>query len=371
MTQETQDDRKVDPLEETPSSVSRRGIMTAGMVAGGAAALGGASLPLFGPAAMADVGIGSSRKIMWVTHSQAEWNLPLDVGFSDFCEQSGWTYQKIGVPGGAWTVEDNVNGVKLAIQAKPDVLVGTVIDPAMEEIYVEAEEAGILVLINNSHIADIQARHVNWGFIGASGHAQGLIVGRKLIPTLIAKGVTGGVLSFGNTEPGHAVLEDRRRGVADAAQEFNDSQGTSFEVREFADMAHDMAQSVPLYSSVMRGLGDELAAFTASGYTSMIAAFRMLEQTGSMPGDIPVAGPDTGPDIIEGIEKGFIQFAVEQELYNQGYLPGAVGWARLERGNLPPIMNTGTAVVTPENLELFSWRSEVAFERAEELGLRI
>ena len=369
----SQDKHKTDEVEETSQDgISRRGLLKAGMMAaGGAAALSGASMPFFSGAAKAEVGLGPPRKIMWVTHSQAEWNLPLDVGFSDFCAQAGWEYQKIGVPGGAWTVEDNVNGVKLAIQAKPDVLVGTVIDPAMEAIYEEAEAAGILILINNSHIPDVQARHVNWGFIGASGHAQGLIVGRKLIPDLIARGRTGGKLMFGNTEPGHAVLEDRRRGVADAAQEFNDSQGTTFEVEEFADFAHDMAQSVPLYSTVMRRLGDDLAAFTVSGYTSMVAAFRMLEQAGVPPGEIPVAGPDMGPDIVEGIEKGYIPYSVGQELYNQGYLPGAVGWARLERGNLPPIMNTGTAVVTPENLELFSWRTEVAFARSEELGLKI
>ena len=242
----SQDKHKTDEVEETSQDgISRRGLLKAGMMAaGGAAALSGASMPFFSGAAKAEVGLGPPRKIMWVTHSQAEWNLPLDVGFSDFCAQAGWEYQKIGVPGGAWTVEDNVNGVKLAIQAKPDVLVGTVIDPAMEAIYEEAEAAGILILINNSHIPDVQARHVNWGFIGASGHAQGLIVGRKLIPDLIARGRTGGKLMFGNTEPGHAVLEDRRRGVADAAQEFNDSQGTTFEVEEFADFAHDMAQSV-------------------------------------------------------------------------------------------------------------------------------
>ena len=95
-----------------------------------------------------------------------------------------------------------------------------------------------------------------------------------------------------------------------------------------------------------------------------------LEQAGVEPGKIPVAGPDTGPDIIGGIERGYIAFAVEQELYNQGHLPGAVGWSRLERGNLPPIMNTGTAVVTKENLELFRWRTEIEVARSEELGLQ-
>jgi ABC-type sugar transport system substrate-binding protein len=364
-------DHETKSVEETsPAGVSRRDIMKTGMIAGGAAVLGGASLPLFTQAAMAEVGLGPPRKIIWVTHSQAEWNRALDVGFTDFGKQSGWEYQKIGVPGGSWTVEDNVNRVKLGIQAKPDVLVGTVIDFAMEDIYVEAEEAGILVVINNSHIDEIQARHVNWGFVGASGHAQGLIVGRKLIPILMEKGKTGGVLVYGNTEPGHAVLTARRDGIAAAAKEFNERDGTSFEVQEFYDQGHDMALSVPLYSTKMRGLGDDLAAFTPSGYTSMIAAFRMLEQNGVEPGEIAIAGPDTGPDIIEGIEKGYIQFAVEQELGNQGYLPGPIAWSRLERGNMLPIMNTGTAVVTKENLELFSWRSEVVVTRSKELGLQ-
>jgi hypothetical protein len=31
-------------------------------------------------------------------------------------------------------------------------------------------------------------------------------------------------------------------------------------------------------------------------------------------------GIDTGPDINEGTEKGYIQLAVEQELYKQDYL---------------------------------------------------
>ena len=369
----TKEADRTDEVEETSQDgISRRGLLKAGMMAaGGAAALSGASLPLVSSGAKAEVGLGPARKIIWVTHHVGEWNIALEVGFLDFCGQAGWTFQKIGVPGGAWSAEENVNRIKQAIQAKPDVIVAPILDLAVEEVLIEAEEAGILVLVNNTHIDEVRDRHVNWGYVGATGHAQGLIIGRTLIPDLIKSGVTGGVLAFGNHAPASPFLTARKQGIADAAEESNERDGTSFVVEEFLDHADDMAQSIPLYSTKMRGLGDDLAAFTASGYQSMVAAFRMLEQAGKAPGEIPVAGPDTGPDIIEGIERGYIAFAVEQELYNQGYLPGPVAWARLERGNLPPIMNTGTAVVSKDNLDLFSWRSQTILARSVELGLRL
>ena len=258
--------------EKSSDGVSRRDVMKTGMIAGGAAALGAASVPLFAPAAMAEVGLGPPRKIIWVTHQIGEWNIALETGFTDFGEKAGWTFQKIGVPGGAWSAEENVNRVKQAIQIKPDVIVAPILDLAMEPVLEEAEEAGILVLVNNTIIEEVQARHVHWGYVGATGHAQGLIIGRTLIPDLIKKGRKGGVLSFGNHAPASPFLVARREGVADAAAEANEREGTNFVVEEFLDHADDMAQSVPLYSTKMRGLGDDLAAFTPSGYQSMVAA---------------------------------------------------------------------------------------------------
>ena len=247
----TKEADRTDEVEETSQDgISRRGLLKAGMMAaGGAAALSGASLPLVSSAAKAEVGLGPARKIIWVTHHVGEWNIALEVGFLDFCGQAGWTFQKIGVPGGAWSAEENVNRIKQAIQAKPDVIVAPILDLAVEEVLIEAEEAGILVLVNNTHIDEVRDRHVNWGYVGATGHAQGLIIGRTLIPDLIKSGVTGGVLAFGNHAPASPFLTARKQGIADAAEESNERDGTSFVVEEFLDHADDMAQSIPLYST--------------------------------------------------------------------------------------------------------------------------
>jgi ribose transport system substrate-binding protein len=354
--------------EHTLKSAERRQFLRGGVLAGAAVAGGGLVSTASSNIAMAAAS-GPPRKIMWVTHSIGEWNLAVDVGFSDFAEQAGWTYQKVGVPGGSYSAEDNVNQVKLAIQAKPDVIISTITNPAVEAPLVEAENAGILVILNNSTIEEIRAAH-NWGFVGAGGYDQGLIVGRALAKWLVDNGKKEGVIVFGNAEPGHPVLNDRKLGGIAGLEETNSKEGTKFTVEEFADQSHDIAASIPLYSSVMRGYGDKFIGFMPSGYSSMVAAFRTLGESHE-PGVYPIAGTDTGPDINEGIEKGYIILAVEQELYNQGYLAAAAAWARLERLNIPPVMNTGTAVVTKNELKFFSDRSQIVVNRATELGLRL
>jgi ABC-type sugar transport system substrate-binding protein len=119
-------------------------LLTGGLAAG--AAVAGAALVAATPAGAALAAAnGTPRKIMWVSHSVAEWNLALDVGFNDFCEQAA-------VPGGSYSAEETVNQVKLAIQAKPDVIISTITNPAVEAPLVEAENAGILVILDNSSI---------------------------------------------------------------------------------------------------------------------------------------------------------------------------------------------------------------------------
>jgi len=350
-------------------ATKRRDFMKTALAGSGALAGSAAVVP--SRSAMAqDTGVwGPPRSLIWVTHSVGEWNLALDVGFNDFVQQAGWTYQKLGVPAGNYDLELNINQLRLAIRSAPDVLVSTISNPAVEPVLVEAENAGIVVLINNTTVDDITDHHP-WGYVGADGYEQGLISGRLMGQHLIDHGRTGGVVSFGNTEPGHPVVEDRRRGTEDALNTFNETEGTSFTLQEFADQSHDLAQSIPLYSAVMNSLGDDLAAFAVSGFGSMVAAFRMLQQAGVPPGQIPVGGMDTGPDITEGIDLGYIIYAVEQELYNQAYLVSSIAWSRLERLEIPPNVNTGTAVVTQDNLQFFADRAQLVLNRATELGLR-
>jgi simple sugar transport system substrate-binding protein len=55
-------------------------------------------------------------------------------------------------------------------------------------------------------------------------------------------------------------------------------------------------------------------------YPAHVAA-RVLRELGYKPGEIPVAGWDLNPEILEEIESGYITLTYDQQPYLQGYLP--------------------------------------------------
>lgn len=298
-----------------------------------------------------------------------EWNLYVETAFRDFCDLYGWTYQKAGVNDGAYGVVEQVNLIKQAIRAKPDAMVVTMTDAALEPALQEIEAAGITLILNNSCIEDIRRAH-NWGFVGAPPYQQGLTCGRMLAEKAIAKGRTDGLIVYGIPIPGHSQLEERGRGVADGVKAVNDEHKSTFTVEHFADLSHDLAQSIPLYNAKRSSAGAQLVAFAASGYTSQLAAFQSLQQAGVPAGAILIGGMDATPDVLEGIRAGYISFAIEQELYHQGFMAAAAVWARIERGATQPIVDTSSAVVTLENVGRFADRVDIIMKRAAELGLR-
>lgn len=347
---------------------SRRGFMKGSLMGLAAASAAGATLLPSAATAQA-VGVGPARKMVWVTHHIGEWNLYIETGFRDFCDQYGWTYQKLGVPEGQYSVEAHTNLIKQAIQTGPDVIICTMTDAALEPALEEVEKAGIILQINNSFIDDVLRKH-NWGFVGAPPHAQGMTAGRMMGELLISKGRKDGMIPVGNAIPGMMQLEERYRGMADGIKEINEKHGTNFETEQFADQAADLAQSIPIYNAKRSAVGDKLAAFMTIGYQGQVASFRALEQAGVPPGEVPLGGMDATPEVIEGIDKGYIAFTIEQEIYHQGYLAVTSSWARVERGATQPFIDTSSSIVTKENMERFASRADTILARAKELGLR-
>ena len=350
------------------SETNRRNFIKGSLMGFAAASAAAVALP-GGARAEDKIGVGPARKMVWVTHHIGEWNLYIETGFRDFCDQYGWTYQKLGVAEGAYSVEAHTNLIKQAIQTKPDVIISTMTDAALEPALAEVETAGIILQINNSFIPEVLTKH-NWGFVGAPPHAQGLTAGRMMGEYLVSKGRKDGAIPVGNAIPGMMQLEERFRGMADGIKEINQKHGSTFTCEQFPDQAADLSQSIPIYNAKRNSLGDNLAAFLTIGYQGQVASFRALEQAGIPPGQIPLGGMDATPEVLEGIEKGFIIFSIEQEIYHQGYLAVASSWARVERGATQPFVDTSSSIVTKDNIERFVKRADTILKRATELGLR-
>jgi simple sugar transport system substrate-binding protein len=305
---------------------------------------------------------------VWISHSVGEWNQQVDVGFRDFLDAAGWSYQKLGVTSGTYSVQENVNAINTAIQKKPDVIVSTMINEALEAPLQEAEKAGIKVILNNAVIADIAARN-NWVYIGADSYLEGQLAGSALANNLVTNGRKDGVFVFGNLEPGNPDIENRKKGVQDGVNSVNQAMGSAFTVEEFADNAHNAGQSIPLYQAQIQRLGDKLAAFVGGGQPSVENAWQALEKSGVEPGKIPVGGIDISPIILDGIEKGYVLLSIDQQLYDQGYMSAATAWAAIERLTQPVAVNTGTGVANQNTVKAFRDQVNVMTQRAKELGL--
>lgn len=353
------------PLE-TP--LSRRRALQAGAFGALAVGLAACGATTASPAASGAAATGTKRDLVWISHSVGEWNLEVDIGFRDFLDMVGWTYQKLGVTSGTYSVQENVNAINTAIQKKPAVIVSTMINEALEAPLQEAQKAGILVILNNAVIADLAAIN-NWVYVGADSFLEGQLAGANLAHYLVEKGRKDGTFVFGNLEPGNPDIENRKKGVEDGVAGVNSTSGSSFTVEEFADNAHNAGQSIPLYQAQIQRLGDKLAAFVGGGQPSVENAWQALEKSGVPAGDVPVGGIDISPIILDGIEKGYVLLSIDQQLYNQGYMAAATAWSALERLTQPVAVNTGTGVANKDTVSAFRDHVDVMTKRAKELGL--
>lgn len=352
-------------------ALNRRNLLKGGALAAvglGVAACSNAASPIASALASQGAGTGTKRNIIWVSHSVAEWNLEVDVGFRDFTDAAGWTYQKLGVTGGTYSVQDNVNAINTAIQKKPDAIISTMINQAVEAPLVSAQQAGILVVLNNAVLADIAAKH-NWVYIGADSYYEGQLCGTTIANQLVSNGRKDGVFVFGNLEPGDPDIGNRKNGVIDGVDSVNKASGSTFTVQEFADQAHDAAQSIPLYQAQIQRLGDSLAAIVGGGQPSVENAWQAEQKSNITPGKIPVGGIDVSPVILDGIDKGYVLLSVDQQLYNQGYMSAATVWSALERLTQPCAVNTGTAIADKATSAEYRNHLDVVTQRAKALGI--
>lgn len=351
--------------------VTRRRALQAGAfgaLAAGLAACGASTASTAASAAASSGTSATKRSLVWISHSVGEWNLEVDIGFRDFLDPIGWSYQKLGVTSGTYSVQENVNAINTAIQKKPDAIISTMINEALEAPLQAAQKAGILVILNNAVIADLATKN-NWVYVGADSYLEGQLCGQSLGNYLVAQGRKDGTFVFGNLEPGNPDIENRKKGVEDGVKSINTASGSTFTVEEFADNAHNAAQSIPLYQAQVQRLGDKLAAFVGGGQPSVENAWQALQQSNVAAGKIPVGGIDISTIILDGIEKGYVLLSIDQQLYNQGYMAAATAWSALERLTQPCAVNTGTGVANKDTVAAFRNHVNVMTKRAKDLGL--
>ena len=221
-------------------------------------------------------------------------------------------------------VNQDVDGIVVSM-ANPD---------ALQDSVEAAVEAGIPVVTINSG----GDRSVEFGAIGHVGQDE-RIAGQGAGAQLREAGATGVLCVI--HEAGNIGLDQRCSGAAE---------GFGGESTVVQVDINDLQGAQSTITSQLQGSPDLDAVLTLNSAVAAVA----VAAAGDAGSDAQIATFDLNADVITGIQDGDIAFAVDQQQYEQGYLPVVMLKLYAENRNTvgggQPVL-TGPGIVDAENVD--------------------
>jgi len=276
-----------------------------------------------------------------VQHALCAWDsfwCTVEQGIQDAAQQMGVKVTVLGPD--AFDLEKTAALIDQAVAGRPDGIALTVTDPVLfKEPIMRAIDAGIPVLAYNAGAGPIKDGIPYMTYLGQDEYQGGYLGGLRLAA---APGAKAGVCL--NHQVGHAGLDARCQGFLDALKE----KGQTAEVLA---ITNDPAESQTIISD-FHTANPDVNVFLTLGPNGANPFYAFLEAEGLAPGEVWHGTFDLSPEIVNGIDTGVTQFAVDQQPFLQGY--GAVMLLTLLRrqGIVPalPVTPTGPGFVDKSNI---------------------
>jgi len=224
-----------------------------------------------------------------------------------------------------------------AVASKPDGLVVSVPEPGLAPAIRRAVKAGVPVISINSGSEDVRPLGV-LAHVGQPEERAGFAAGRRLARAGVRRALCL------NQQVGNQGLDARCAGLARALRRAG---GTAQVVG-----IDDQSAATP------RRIGAAVAAASADGVlaTNAIGGLQALDGIARVrrTGRVKVGAFDLGPEVLEAVRAGKLEFAVDQQPYLQGYLPVVMLANRARYGLLPAqgdVVATGANFVTRANAD--------------------
>ena len=223
--------------------------------------------------------------------------------------------------------------IDAAVASQPDGMVVTITDPdALETSLRRAVENGIpLISINTG--SDFSAEFGALAHVGQEEYLAGVGAGERMAQ----EGVEAAVCV--NHEVGNVALDQRCEGFAEGL-------GGSVEVLSVQGEPTEIQNAILAFLNNNPDLGGMLTL----GPVGADPALAALQQGGRLE-EVNFGTFDLSPAILEALDEGLMDFAIDQQQYLQGYLP-IVMLSLYDRYGLLPandVVLTGPGFVTPEN----------------------
>jgi len=274
-------------------------------------------------------------KFVVITHATAvPFFVPVRKGAEDAGKLVGADVVYTGPTG--FDIQQHVEFVKSAIAQKVDGIAMTMPDPnAFNAVVKEAMSKGIPVIAINADAPESG----RLAYIGQGNYEAGRSMGMQILKLL----PNGGDVLLTIHTAGAENLEDRIRGIKDIL----DAQGGKFKYRVVAT-GTDMVRAVSLISSALQANPNIKGMFGVEEVTG--SAIAQIIERDRLKGKVMAGGFDLVTDELVAIQKGNMQFTIDQQPYLQGF-QGVMELYLLKKFNLTPCdINTGIAPVTAENV---------------------
>lgn len=323
------------------NKLSRRGFIERAALTGAGAVL----LPSLGSQALAQGNI-TRRKVIYVTHSNDPFFVPVRKGFETFGKLRGWQTQWVGK-----NVQDTQETLKLmesALAAKPNAVGFTRIDTSsFDDVILKAKKAGVAVMLYN--VASSGYKDLGVGFVGQDFVPAGRTNGFQAAK--YAQQITGrkdGLIVLGLLAAGNSALEERTEGARQGIAEYNKKFGTNF-IHETLITDGDQAKAMARIDAKYQAKKDEIVGWAhadqAIAYGAAWAADRGLT------GKFANGGFDLVPAILDAIDKGTAQWSIGQNPYAQGWVSASLLDMMMEAGYPGYSYDTGSEVVDKGNIK--------------------
>jgi simple sugar transport system substrate-binding protein len=243
-----------------------------------------------------------------------------------------------------WNNEKMLTQLRDAVAAKPNgiAMMGHAGDAAIMPLAESAKKAGILLMFQNVDVPKVRAA-VGAGYVGAQLKSQGMALAEEAVKRLkLDKSKDEILVLIPLQMEGRNV---REIGVAEVFEK------AGFKVTRLDDTsAHgDAAKTQPMVTAAMlKNKNIKLVAYSST----VIGQHEIyMKQVGKKAGEVFAIGFDITPDILTGMEKGWVNLTSDQQPFLQGYLPVLSLCQQWKFGLAPLYVDTGSGFVDPSQVK--------------------
>jgi simple sugar transport system substrate-binding protein len=269
------------------------------------------------------------------------------LGFDDACTKIGAKGQFIFVQTEG-SIEQQVANMQAAVARKPDALITSLVDNnAFVGVLKDAKEKGITIVSSNVDATAGPELGLREAFIGQNFIPAGTTLGKRLSALFPKEGKIH--VLVGVSAPGQNWAEQRAQGVMNGLEAFKKENPDREVTIEKIDSGTDLAIVSDRVGAYLNAHPDTTAYFDMGYWHAGVA--KVLKDRNIKPGKVLLGGFDLVPQVLEMMKAGYIQIEIDQQPYEQGFMPVMEVYLKKNIGLAPADIDTGEAVITPDQVD--------------------